>query len=73
MTVPVPEGKVAVAGLVPLLGRHAVWLDLARTAEVLLTGTMTGADWAHLATSVGLWVALPLAAGTVLLHRREIA
>lgn len=57
----------------PVLRDAGVWLDLNRTLEPLLDGTMRSADWAHLATSTGLWVVLPLAFGTWRVLRKEIA
>jgi hypothetical protein len=67
-----PTAWSALAGFVPVVGRSARWLDAGRTTEALLGGAMRPADWAHLATSSGLWVALPLVVGAVILHRREL-
>ncbi len=61
------------SSLTPVLRDAAVWLDLNRTMEPVFAGAMTGADWAHLATSTGLWVVLPLAVGTWRVLRKEIA
>ncbi|MBL8928625.1 MAG: hypothetical protein JNL54_00750 [Kineosporiaceae bacterium] len=69
----VPELWSVLGGLIPRLERVIPWVDLTRPAEVLTNGAMTGTDWAHLATGSGVWVALPLLAGTWLLVRREIA
>ena len=50
----------------------AVWLDLNRVTGPLVDGKMTGEHWAHLATGVGFWVALPLAIGTWRVLTREV-
>jgi ABC-2 type transport system permease protein len=62
-----------VVSVVPALERAAPWVDLLGLSDPLLAGSMTGGDWAHLASSGGLWVLLPLAVGMLLLRRREIA
>jgi ABC-2 type transport system permease protein len=67
-----PTAWSALAGFVPFVGRAAPWLDVGRSTDALLGGSMRGADWAHLATSSGLWVLLPLVVGALLLHRREL-
>lgn len=48
------------------------WLDLGVTTGPLLSGTMTGTDWAHLGTSVLLWIGVPLALGTWRVLTREV-
>lgn len=52
--------------------RAGEWLDLNRTTGPLSEGAMAGADWAHLATSTGVWVLLPLAIGTWRVLTREV-
>jgi ABC-2 type transport system permease protein len=54
------------------LDKPANWLDLSRTTEPLVDGIMTGTAWAHLATSVGLWVGLVLLIGLWRLRRTEL-
>lgn len=61
------------AALVSWLEAPARWLDLSLTSGPLLEGTMQGADWARLTTSVALWVVLPLLVGAVRLVRREVS
>lgn len=68
----VPIAWIFVAGLTPGVRRYAAWIDPSVTGELLVRGAMTASDWAHLAVANGLWVALPLAVGTLLLRRREI-
>ncbi|MFD0787405.1 ABC transporter permease, partial [Micromonospora azadirachtae] len=50
-----------VGSLVPALDRPAGWLDTGRTMEPLLSGVMTGDQWARLAVSLLVWVVVPLA------------
>jgi hypothetical protein len=54
------------------LDKPADWLDLSRTMEPLVEGGMTGTAWAHLATSVGLWVGVSLLIGLWRLRRTEL-
>jgi hypothetical protein len=49
------------------------WLDLQQTLVPLMEGTVHGAEWAHLAVSLLVWVVAPIAAGTVRVLRREAA
>lgn len=67
-----PIGWVFVANLTPGLRRVGPWIDPSSSGETLVQGTMTGSEWAHLATSNALWVALPLAVGLAVLSRREV-
>ncbi len=67
-----PTAWTLVGELVPQVRTAAEWLDLNRTMEPLFTGSLTGEQWAQLGTSVGLWVALPLAAGIWWLTRAEV-
>ena len=66
-----PIAWSVVGGLVPALRGAAVWLDVSVATEPLATNTMTGAGWAHLATSSLAWIGLPLAAGYVRVQRSE--
>lgn len=54
------------------MAKIAVWLDLNQVTGPLVDGKMTGEHWAHLATGVGFWVALPLAIGTWRVLTREV-
>ncbi len=49
------------------------WLDLTTTTLPMYDGQLAGQGWAQVGTSVALWLALPLAAGWVRIHRTEIA
>lgn len=67
-----PVAWIVVAGFTPALTSIAEWVDLSRVSEPLLAGTMSGSDWAHLATASALWVGLPLAIGTWRTLTREV-
>jgi hypothetical protein len=59
--------------LVPRLAGPAEWLDMNRTMLPLMAGELTAQQAAHLATSVAVWVGLPLAVGLWRTARREVA
>lgn len=49
------------------------WIDWNRTQVALLEGTMnTGEEWAKLASTTAIWIALPLVVGLFLLRRSEV-
>ncbi len=51
----------------------AGWLDLGATMEPLMSGDwLSGDQWARLATSVAVWVVLPLLAGIWRITRSEV-
>jgi ABC-2 type transport system permease protein len=54
------------------LDKPANWLDLSRTMEHLVDGSLTGTQWAQLGTSAGLWVGLVLLIGLSRLRRTEL-
>lgn len=54
------------------LDKPANWLDLSRTTEHLVNGSLTGTQWAQLGTSAGLWVGLVLLVGLWRLRRTEL-
>lgn len=57
---------------IPGIDRVSGWIDLDLALGTLADGTMHGPDWAHLASSVGLWVVLPLTIGLYRLQRRDV-
>ena len=61
--------------MVSWLRDTATWLDMNQTMQPLFTGSLTGEQWAHLATSVAVWVVVPLAFGDLAPHegRGEVA
>jgi ABC-2 type transport system permease protein len=54
------------------LDKPANWLDTSRTFAPLVDDGMTGTAWAHLGTSVALWVGAFLVAGLWRLRRTEL-
>jgi ABC-2 type transport system permease protein len=48
------------------------WIDFNNDQNALITGSMDGSDWAHLATSGLLWLVLPLAIGVWRISRAEV-
>jgi ABC-2 type transport system permease protein len=68
----IPIGWSILGETISALDKPADWLDLGRTMSVLAEGGMTGTDWAHLATSAGLWVGVVMVIGLVRLRRTEL-
>jgi len=48
------------------------WLDTSQTMEPLFENTIAGGDWGRLATSLALWLLLPLVIGLLRLRRAEV-
>ena len=67
-----PTVWVILGESIQALSGPADWLDTSRTMEPLVENTMAGGDWARLATSVALWVGVPLAIGLLRLRRSEL-
>ncbi|MEI2777108.1 MAG: ABC transporter permease [Tetrasphaera sp.] len=61
-----------VSGLSERLNSVAAWLDLNRTIEPMMSGTLTGEQWAQLGTSSAVWIGIPLAIGTWRVLTREV-
>ncbi len=68
-----PVALSIVGGLTEGAQRVTGWVDLSLVTEPLMAGTMQGEDWAHLGTSVLVWVVLPFAVGTWRVAHKEIA
>lgn len=68
----VPTVWTIVAGLAPSALDAIGWLNINLTTMPLISGEMTGTDWAKLGTSVLVWVGLPLAIGTRRVLTREV-
>jgi ABC-type transport system involved in multi-copper enzyme maturation permease subunit len=49
------------------------WVDLNLAQSFLFDGMHTGAQWAHLATTVAIWIVLPGLAGLRLVMRSEVS
>jgi len=54
------------------LDKPADWLDTTRTLQPLVDDQMTGQAWAHLGTSLGVWIGLVLLIGLWRLRRTEL-
>ena len=67
-----PTAWSLLSQLVPSLEAAARWLDLNRTMNPLFTGSLTGEQWGQLGTSLGVWVALPVLVGLLILRRAEV-
>ena len=68
-----PTAWAILGEMVSWLDTASSWLDMNRTMNALfMVESMTGEQWAQLGTSVGLWVALPVAVGMWLLRRAEV-
>jgi predicted ABC-type sugar transport system permease subunit len=61
-----------ILGSIGALEGAARWLDQSRTMEKLVEETLSGTQWARLATSVALWTLLPLAAGWFRVARSDV-
>ena len=66
-------------GLFELLAANAAWfrdaqpwVDFPFARGELFEGGMAASDWAHLATTTGIWLVVPLAIGLRLLMRSEV-
>jgi ABC-2 type transport system permease protein len=62
----------AALGSISWLNDAARWLDTTRTTEHMAERTLSGAEWAQFATSMALWLVLPLAIGLVRIAKSEI-
>lgn len=67
-----PTAWSILGSMVSWLRDAAVWLDMNQTMQPLFEGSLTGEQWAHLATSVAVWVVAPLAVGIWRLTRAEV-
>jgi len=67
-----PTAWSILGSMVSWLGDAATWLDMNQTMQPLFEGSLTSAQWAHLATSVAVWVVAPLAVGIWRLTRAEV-
>jgi ABC-2 type transport system permease protein len=56
----------------PVLADVAPWVDYARALGGVTEGVMSATQWAHLGTSLVVWMVLPLLAGARRITRREI-
>lgn len=69
----VPAAVTTVVNLWHAVKPHAAWFDQSTAQEPLVgSGSLSGQDWAHLATTSLIWVALPLAIGLMRMLRAEL-
>jgi ABC-2 type transport system permease protein len=70
----IPIGWSILGETISALDKPADWLDLGRPISTLAdnTATMTGTDWAQLATASAVWVGLVLVIGLIRLRRTEL-
>jgi ABC-2 type transport system permease protein len=59
-------------GAIPQLRGTATWLDPTRTFAPLTAETMNAIQWAHLGTTLALWIGVPLLVGLRRITRGEI-
>ncbi|HWK28289.1 MAG TPA: hypothetical protein VNS09_17125 [Solirubrobacter sp.] len=59
-------------GSIPFLNDAADWLDTTRTTEHMTDRALDGTEWAQWATSIAVWMLLPLAIGLWRIARGEI-
>jgi hypothetical protein len=67
-----PTGWAALASL-PVLAGVAPWLDTNRALGSLSKELLSGTQWAQVATSLAVWMLLPLLIGAWRITRRETA
>jgi ABC-2 type transport system permease protein len=67
-----PTAWAALASL-PVFAGVAPWLDTSRSLGPLSKELLSGTQWAHVATSLAVWMLLPLLIGTWRISRREAA
>jgi hypothetical protein len=64
---------MGVLTLIPALADIVPWIDLTGASLPLVDGSLTGTEWAHLATAFLLWCALPMLLGLYRTSHREVA
>jgi ABC-2 type transport system permease protein len=62
----------ALGSVWPGVDEVVAWIDPTTFAETLSEDRIGGGDWARMATTAGLWIALPAAVGLVRLPRSEV-
>jgi len=68
-----PTVVTIVTNLVGSLSWVRDWLDLSTTSAPMSDGGLSGEGWLRLATSVALWLVLPMAVGWVRIQRTEVS
>jgi ABC-2 type transport system permease protein len=57
---------------IPAFDDLAPWLDSSRSFAPMTEEVMSATEWAHVATTTALWIALPLALGIARIRRNEV-
>jgi ABC-2 type transport system permease protein len=57
---------------IPTFDGLAPWLDSSRSYAPMTDGLLSATEWAHVATTTALWIALPLALGIARIRRNEV-
>jgi hypothetical protein len=70
----IPIGWSILGETISALDEPADWLDLGRPMGILAdsTATMTGTNWAQLATATAVWVGVVFVIGLIRLRRTEL-
>ena len=67
-----PTSWMAVVSL-PVFSGVAPWVDYARAVGQMTAEVMSATQWAHVGTSLAIWMVLPLLIGTWRITRREVS
>lgn len=67
-----PTLMTTISSLSGWFAERASWLDLGTASMPFMSGTASATDWAHLASTCALWIALPLVIGIVRVVRSDI-
>ena len=62
----------SIVGSLAFLEGAARWLDSSRTFSPMLEDALSGTEWARVATTVALWILLPLVIGALRIARGEV-
>jgi ABC-type transport system involved in multi-copper enzyme maturation permease subunit len=69
----VPAAVTTVVNIWASVKPHAAWFDQSSAQEPFLgSGSLSGQDWAHLATTSVIWVVIPMAIGLARTLRTEL-
>ena len=62
----------SIIGSIPALEGAARWLDSSRTMGPMVEELLSGTEWARVATTLALWLLLPLLIGVWRIARGEV-
>jgi ABC-2 type transport system permease protein len=72
MSFAIPIAWAILGESIAALDKPADWLELSRAMTSLAEGTLTGSDWAKIATATALWIGVVGAIGLIRLRRTEL-